>query len=111
MEVLMEERRFYARVKTDERVTCRISKESDAVNPTNLPVTDLSPAGLGFISNEEMPRGTMLKLQLSLPFVYPSDPQLYNLARVAYCDRGTDAKKFKIGCYYIRPSKGGFYGR
>ena len=107
----MDERRFYGRVKTDERVTCRINKESDAANSDSLTVTDLSPAGLCFISGEEISKDTVLKLQISFPFVYPPDPQLHNSVKVAHCDKDINSNKFKIGCYYIRPNKRGFYGR
>ena len=101
----MDERRFYGRVKTDERVTCRINKESDAVNPDSLVVTDLSPAGLCFISGEEISKDTVLKLQMYFPSMYSLDPQLHNSVKVAHCDEDINTHKFKIGCYYIRPNK------
>jgi len=107
----MDERRFYGRVKTGERVACRISKENDAVNPNKLPVTDLSPAGLCFISSEEISKDTVLRLQMSFPALHSIDPQPYNSVKVAHCGKDTNINKFKIGCYYIRPNKGGFYGR
>ena len=107
----MDERRFYGRVKTDERVTCRINKESDAANPDSLTVTDLSPAGLCFISGEEISKDMVLKLRMSFPSVYSLDPQLHNSVKVAHCDKDINSNKFKIGCYYIRPNKRGFYGR
>ena len=107
----MDERRFYGRVKTDERVTCRINKESDAANPDSLAVIDLSPAGLCFISGEEISKDTVLKLQMSFPSVYSLDPQLYNSVKVAHCDKDSITHKFKIGCCYTRPTKGGFHGR
>lgn len=107
----MEERRSYARVKTDERVTCRVRQENATANLNNLAVTDISPAGLCFISGQEIPRGTTLKMQLSLPFSYQPDPELYHLAKVAHCDRASEAKKFKIGCYYFRAPKGDAHGR
>jgi hypothetical protein len=107
----MDERRFYSRVKTDERVTCRINKESEAVHPDSLTVTDLSPAGLCFISGEEISKDTVLKLQMSFPSVYSLDPELYNSVKVAHCDKDINTHKFKIGGYYIRPNKRGFYGR
>ena len=107
----MDERRFYGRVKTDERVTCRINKESEVGHPDSLTVTDLSPAGLCFISSEEISKDTVLKLQMSFPSVYSLDPELYNSVKVAHCDKDINTNKFKIGCYYIRPNKRGFYGR
>jgi len=107
----MDERRFYSRVKTDGRVTCRVSKGSDAANPDNLPVTDLSPAGLCFISSEEISPDTPLRLQMSFPGAHSLDRQLYNSVKVAHCDKDNITHKFKIGGYYTRPTKGGFYGR
>ena len=107
----MEERRFYSRVKTDKKVTCRVNKESDAVNPDSLAVTDISPAGLCFISGEEISKDTVLKLHMSFPSAYSLDPELYNSVKVTHCDKDINANKFKIGGYYIRPNKRGFYGR
>ena len=107
----MEERRFYDRVKTDKKVTCRINKESDAARPGSLAVTDLSPAGLCFISGEEISQDTVLKLQMSFPCVYPPDPELYNSVKVTHCDKDINSNQFKIGGYYTRPNKRGFDGR
>jgi len=107
----MEERRFYSRVKTDARVTCRINKESDTANLDTLTVTDLSPAGLCFISGEEISKDAVLKLQMSFPSTYSLDPELYNSVKVAHCEKDIHSKKFKIGGYYIRPNKRGLYGR
>jgi len=107
----MEERRFYSRVKTDARFTCRVNKESEVVHPDSLAVTDLSPAGLCFISSEEISKDTVLKLQMSFPCVYPPDPELYNSVKVAHCDKDINSNKFKIGGYYIHPNKRGFDGR
>ena len=107
----MEERRFYSRVKTDAKVTCRVNKESEAANTDSLTVTDLSPAGLCFISSEEISKDTVLKLQMSFPFLYSLDPELHNSVKVVHCDKDINSNTFKIGCYYIRPNKRGFYGR
>ena len=107
----MDERRLYSRVKTNAGVTCRVSKGSDTANPDNLAVIDLSPAGFCFISSEEISPDTPLKLQMSFPSAYSLDPQLHNSVKVAHCDKDINSNKFKIGCYYIRPTKGGFHGR
>jgi len=107
----MEERRFYSRVKTDKKVICRINKESEVARRDSLAVTDISPAGLCFISGEEISKDTVLKLQMSFPCVYPPDPELYNSVKVAHCDKDINSNKFKIGGYYIHPNKRGFDGR
>jgi len=107
----MDERRFYSRVKTDEKVTCRINKENDAAHPDSLAVTDISPAGLCFISGEEISKDTVLKLQMSFPSVYSLDPELYNSVKVTHCDKDINSNKFKIGGYYIRQNKRDFDGR
>ena len=107
----MEQRRIYGRVKTQEKITCQVQKEDGSINLSGLLVTDISPAGFCFISNEEIPKNTILKLRLNFPVAYRIDNQFPSSIKVVYCSQITHPKKFKVGCCYIRPSKGGFHGR
>lgn len=94
-----KEQRLYWRISPENNITCHISNDEGKNDMENVLVADISPAGLSFICDRELPEGTELKLKVNFPSSYPEEENNV-IVKVAHCYKHKD--KFKIGCSYIK---------
>ncbi len=95
----MENRRSYWRALADNKITCDIIGDNKKGEVKGALVLDISPSGLSFICDKDIPEGTQLKLKINFPLSYP-DEESEVLVNVVNCSKFKD--KFKVGCFYVR---------
>lgn len=95
----MGNRRSYWRANANDKITCQVLSQEGKDYMEYAVVADISPAGISFICDKDIPEGTPIKIKINFSGAY-LDKESNVLAKVARSHKFKD--KFKIGCYYIR---------
>lgn len=94
----MEERRKYGRVKAPDKVTGQVFDEATQQTFKDVKIIDISPGGVSFVCDKNIPDGTPIKLILNFPGLYFEKDIPVN-AKVVHSKQGEI--KFQIGCAYL----------
>ncbi|MCM8796250.1 MAG: Flp pilus assembly complex ATPase component TadA, partial [Candidatus Omnitrophica bacterium] len=101
---LDKERRLYSRLNTKINLTYKLIKSKEdllkrGLGPEQLTVTkDISAGGLAFYTNEPLPIGSILELNLELP---DGKENIECLARVVRIDEIEEEKKYNIAVCFL----------
>ncbi|MDD2703699.1 MAG: PilZ domain-containing protein [Candidatus Omnitrophica bacterium] len=94
----MDERRKYGRVKTEGKVTVNVTDLLGNAEMAEVSAIDISPAGIAFICDKDMPHGAPIKLTLNLPGLYV-EKDVPVVAKIVHSQKMEG--KFKVGCCYV----------
>jgi hypothetical protein len=94
----MDERRKYGRVKTDGKVTLKVTDLLSKVDIAEVSTIDISPAGISFICDKNIPHGAPVRLVLKFPGIYV-EKDIPVTAKIVHSEKIED--KFKVGCCYV----------
>ncbi len=94
----MDERRKYGRIKTQGKVTLNVTDLLNKSDMEEVSTIDISPAGVSFICDKDLPHGAPIKLVINFPGLY-IEKDISVMAKIVHSQKTEN--KFKIGCCYI----------
>ncbi|MFA5361993.1 MAG: PilZ domain-containing protein [Candidatus Omnitrophota bacterium] len=94
----MDERRKYGRVKTDGKLTLNVTDIPGKVNMAEVSTIDISPAGVSFVCDKDIPRGSPIQVVINFPGLYV-EKDIPVMATIVHSQK-TEGK-FKVGCCYV----------
>jgi hypothetical protein len=94
----MNERREYGRVKTDGKITLNVTDLLSGTDIAKVSTIDISPAGVSFICDRDIPHGAPIRLVINFPGIYVEN-DIPVMAKIVHSQK-TEGK-FKVGCCYV----------
>ena len=94
----MDERRKYGRVKTDGKITLNVTDLLSRADMAEVSTIDISPAGVSFICDKDIPHGATIRLVINFPGLYV-EKNIPVMAKIVHSKKMEG--NFKVGCCYV----------